>query len=118
MKLADLHLPNNLSFSTYDSIGQTFSPNRFWKSEFFVELDRQDQLELGRPELQFRVLCGEIIVFFFLNVPNPASFSFIFGLFKQTIEFLQQINVKKFHVHPIYGPAIRTYNLSNMSRLP
>ena len=30
----------------------------------------------------------------FLNGPTPASFSFIFGLFKQTIQFLQQINVK------------------------
>ena len=31
----------------------------------------------------------------FLNVETPASFSFLFGLFKQTIQFLQQINVKK-----------------------
>ena len=29
----------------------------------------------------------------FLNGPTPASFSFIFGLFKQTLQFLQQINV-------------------------
>ena len=29
------------------------------------------------------------------NGPTPASFSFIFGLFKQTIQFLQQINVIK-----------------------
>ena len=28
------------------------------------------------------------------NGPTPASFSFIIGLFKQTIQFLQQINVK------------------------
>ena len=34
-------------------------------------------------------------LFAFLNGPTPASFSFIFGLFKQTIQFLQQINVKK-----------------------
>ena len=33
--------------------------------------------------------------FFLKNGPTSASFSFIFGLFKQTIEFLQQINVKK-----------------------
>ena len=32
----------------------------------------------------------------FLNGPAPASFSFIFGLFKQTIQFLQQIYVKKY----------------------
>ena len=31
---------------------------------------------------------------FLKNGPTPASFSFIFGLFKQTIQFLQQINVK------------------------
>ena len=32
---------------------------------------------------------------FFLNGPTTASFSFIFGLFKQTIQFLQQIYVNK-----------------------
>ena len=30
----------------------------------------------------------------FLNGPTPASFSFIFGLFKQTLQFLLLINVK------------------------
>ena len=30
----------------------------------------------------------------FLNGPTPASFSFNFGLFKQTTQILQQINVK------------------------
>ena len=30
-----------------------------------------------------------------LNGPAPASLSFIFGLFNQAIQFLQQINVKK-----------------------
>ena len=28
------------------------------------------------------------------NGPTSASFSFMFGLFKQTIQFLEQINVK------------------------
>ena len=32
---------------------------------------------------------------FLKNGPDPASFSFIFGLFKQTVQFLQQINAKK-----------------------
>ena len=32
---------------------------------------------------------------FFKNVPIPASFSFILGLFKQTLQFLQQLYVKK-----------------------
>ena len=31
----------------------------------------------------------------FFKWANPGLFSFIFGLFKQTIQFLQQINVKK-----------------------
>ena len=34
-------------------------------------------------------------VFFQKNGPSLASFSFIFGLFKQTIQILQQNNVKK-----------------------
>ena len=46
---------------------------------------------------------------FFKNGPTSASFSFIFGLFKQTIQFLQQINVKKCHVHPVSGAGIRTH---------
>ena len=35
--------------------------------------------------------------------PTPASFLFIFSLFKQTIQFLQQINVK--NVMSIQYPA-------------
>ena len=31
----------------------------------------------------------------FFEWANSASFLFIFGLFKQTVQFLQQINVKK-----------------------
>ena len=38
---------------------------------------------------------GLLMVELFLNGPCPASFSFILGLFKQTIQFSQQINVKK-----------------------
>ena len=34
-------------------------------------------------------------IVFLKNGPTPGSFSFIFGLFKQTIQFLLQINVKK-----------------------
>ena len=34
--------------------------------------------------------------------------SFIFGLFKQTIQFLQQINVENFHVTPVNGAGIQT----------
>ena len=53
------------------------------------------------------------------NGPTPASFSFIFGLSKQTIPFLQKINVKKCpNVHPVYGTRIQTHDLSNMSCRP
>ena len=60
----------------------------------------------------FAAFSINILVFFFnLTVflkkwANPASFSFIFGLFKQTIQFLQQINVIKCHVHPVSGAGI------------
>ena len=69
----------------------------------------------------FQVEYGQIHSFalFFLNGPAPASFQFIFDLFKQTIQFLQQINVKKCQtVHPVYSPGIRTHDLVNMSRHP
>ena len=41
------------------------------------------------------VMVKKVTVFFKKNGPSLASFSFIFGLFKQTIQILQQINVKK-----------------------
>ena len=58
------------------------------------------------------------LLFLFLYGPTTASFSFIFSLFKQTIQFLIQINVKKCHVHPVYGARIRTHDHQNMSFLP
>ena len=48
-----------------------------------------------------------------MGQPRP-----LFGLFKQTIQFLQQINVKRCHVLPISGAGIQTYNLWNVSLLP
>ena len=45
-------------------------------------------------------------------IDHLLTFSFIFGLFKQSIQFLQQINVKKWpSVHPVYGAGIRTHDL-------
>ena len=41
--------------------------------------------------------------------PSSASFSFIFGLFKQTIQILQQINEK--NVHPVSSAEIQTHDL-------
>ena len=47
-----------------------------------------------------------------MGQPRP-----LFGLFKQTsIQFWQQINVKKWHIRPVAG--IRTHNLSIMSHQP
>ena len=57
-------------------------------------------------------------LFLLKNGPTSASFSFIFGLFKQTIQFLQQINVKKCHVHPVSSAGIQTHDLWNVSLLP
>ena len=37
-------------------------------------------------------------------------------LFKQTLQFLQQIYVK--NDHPVYGAGIRTHDLQNSSLLP
>ena len=43
----------------------------------------------------FDWLTSSIVIGFLKNVPTPASFSFIFHLFKQTsIQFLEQFNVK------------------------
>ena len=39
--------------------------------------------------------CSLSVYLFFFNGPIPASFSFIFGFFKQTLQFLQQIYVNK-----------------------
>ena len=59
--------------------------------------------------------CTSFILFIFLFF---KIISFIFGLFKQPIQFLQQINMKKCHVHPIYGAMIRTHDLRNVSLFP
>ena len=55
---------------------------------------------------------------FLKNVSIAATFSFIFSLFKQTIQFIKQINVKKCQIHPVYGAGIQTHDLQNMSLLP
>ena len=53
---------------------------------------------------------------FFLNGPTLATFSFIFGLFKQKFQFLQQINLK--NVQPVNGAGIRTHDFWNVSFIP
>ena len=57
--------------------------------------------------------------FFNKNGPTPTSSSFIFDIFNQTLlQFLQQINMKKCHVHSVNSARIQTHNLRNMSLLP
>ena len=55
-------------------------------------------------------------ILFWKKWANPGLFSSISGLYKQTIQFLQQINVK--NVHPVNGAGIWTHNLLNMSLHP
>ena len=54
--------------------------------------------------------------FFKKNGPTPASFLFLFRVFKPTIQFLQQIYVK--NVHPVNGAGIQTQDLRNVSLFP
>ena len=54
--------------------------------------------------------------FFLKKRVIPSLFFIYFRLLKQTLQFLQQINVK--NVHPVYGAGIRTHDLLNMSLLP
>ena len=51
-----------------------------------------------------------------LKMGNPGLFFAYFRLFKQKLQFLQQINVK--NVHPVYGAGIGTHDLRNMRFLP
>ena len=53
--------------------------------------------------------------FFFKNRPSSASFSFIFGLFKQTIEIVQQIDVN--NVYSVSGTGIQTRDILIMTLL-
>ena len=53
-------------------------------------------MEDGRQSLSWLKWGADCTLFyFFKNGPTPASFLFIFGLFKQTLQILQQIDVKK-----------------------
>ena len=71
---------------------------------------RHDSGEKTRP--------GVSVIKLFFEMGQPRHLFCFFGLFKQTIQFLQQFNVKKCHVHPVYSAGIQTHGLSNMSRLP
>ena len=51
----------------------------------------------------------------FFKWANHGLFFVYFSLFKQTLQFLRQIYVKKFH--PVFCAGIRTHNLLNVSLL-
>ena len=79
---------------THDHLNTSFFP---------LPLDQSSRLKLD-------------CVYFLKNGPTSASFLFIFVLFKQTLQFLQQIYVK--NVHPVYGAGIQTHDLRNVSLFP
>ena len=54
--------------------------------------------------------------FFWKNGPSISLFLIYFRLFKQTLQFLQQIYVK--NVHPVYCAGIWTHDLQEISLLP
>ena len=66
---------------------------------------------------RYFVICIKVwtVFAFFKNGPSSASFSFIFSLFKQKMQILQQINVKS--VHLVSSARIQTHNLLIMSLL-
>ena len=51
------------------------------------------------------------LIIFFLNWANPGLFFVYFRSFQTNNTILQQINVKKCHVHPVSGAGIRTHDL-------
>ena len=59
-----------------------------------------------------------IIIFFKKYMGQTALFFVNFRPFKQTIQILQQINVKICHVHPVSGAGIWTHDLWNVSESP
>ena len=63
-------------------------------------------------------LCYRITlsILFFKKCEIPGLFFVYFRLFKQTLQFLQQIYVK--NVHPVYGAGILTHDLQDLSLLP
>ena len=55
-------------------------------------------------------------IYQYLNITNKKWKKYFNLVFKQTLQFLQQINVK--NVHLVYGAGIQTHNFQNMSLLP
>ena len=79
----------------------------FNEKESFHMKDEQSKLWMYPPTY---------IQMLLLKWANPGLFFIYFRLFKHTLQFLQQINVK--NVHLVYGAGIQTHDLWNMSLLP
>ena len=69
------------------------------------------------PHIPLIGLSGIALIFEY-KWANPGLFFVSFWSFQSNITILQQINVKKCHVHPVYGAGIQTYNLWNVSLFP
>ena len=69
---------------------------------------------LNTRHMQFSWETSEV---FLMGQPRPL-FNLFLVFFQQTIQFLQQINVKKWNVHPAYGAESRTHSLLELSCLP
>ena len=104
-------IPASLSLfcSFHNSIG-----NKVWISSGIRTHDLPiiDILGWNDGRSSVETLAGnfELWIFVFLIGPTLASFC-LFLVFSKTIQFLQQINVKKCHVHPVYGEGIQTHDL-------
>ena len=85
-----------------------------WLAKLDLPTDLSCNKSLGGQTIEELLNPYQILVF--LNGPSSASFSFYFRLFKQTLQFLQKINVK--NVHPVYGAGNQTHGLWNLSLFP
>ena len=81
----------------------------------FKKLAKFGHFYINLPAFQEQTYIANVQCFF-KKWANPGLFFVYFRLFKQTLQFLQQINVK--NVHPVYSAGIRTLNLQNMSLHP
>ena len=89
-----------------------------WKVfEIFATIPSQRIRKSNRGKwLNFEMVFAIKVRLFFKKLAIPGLFFIYFRLFKQTLQFLQQINVK--NVHPEYGAGIQTHNHWNISLLP
>ena len=73
-----------------------------------------DFLNFGKSRFPKKSLSDTVGIF--QKISQPGLFFVYFHLFKQTLQFLQQIHVK--NVIAVYGAGIRTHNLQDFNLLP